>query len=110
MNKLFAFPIIMIDGNREEEKEIERERLSSLINKIEDEDELEIIIGEAECIATDLISISDRWLPTDESYERAIKGKFDACQVTFLHSGSFIVPWPKKRFKEKLYEFINQPS
>ena len=101
IDKLFKFPIIMIDGNKEDEKD----QMDALLNKADDTEDPEIIYGEAECPYYDFLSVSDRWLPSDESYNRALNGKFDACFVLFDRCGSFIVPWPKERFKKEFSKF-----
>ena len=65
------------------------------------------MIGEAECPYYDFLSISDRWLPTKESFQNALEGNFDACYVLFNSSGSFIVPWNKEIFKTELKKFMD---
>lgn len=104
MEKLFKFPIVMVDGNKEEEKEKRREGLGLSSNGVDEE--VDIIIGEAECPYYDFVSVTDRWLPTDESYNKALDGRFDACSVYFSQSGSFVVPWNKEKFKKELKAFI----
>lgn len=99
LEKLFKFPIAMIDGD-EKEKKAERAKDLALA-----EEELDIIIGEAECPHYDFMCISDRWLPTSESLQNAMDGNFDACLVVFSHSGSFLVPWNKEKFKRELNKF-----
>lgn len=100
LSKLFSFPIVMIDGDNEERKLRQSERTG-----FGEEEEAELIIGEAEVPFYDFISITDRWLPTSESREKAINGEFEACGVIFANSGSFVVPWTKKRFKRELTKF-----
>ncbi len=103
LDDLFTFPIIMVDGEKEEQKEKASEMLA-----LSNDNSVDIIEGQAECPYDDFLSISDRWLPTDDSYNRALnEGIFDACQVTFSQSGSYVVPWNKERFKKKLQEFID---
>lgn len=102
--ELFRFPIIMIDGNIEERKQKDIDALGISLG----DPELDIIYGEAECPYYDFLSISDRWLPTDESFENAKNGKFDACNVIFLNSGAFIVPMSKEEFKKSLEKFIDR--
>lgn len=99
MNKLFKFPIVMIDGDNEDRKEEMKEKLAL------SDDQVDIIIGYAECPHYDFLCIADRWMPTDDSFQRALEGKFDACHVTFNQSGAFIVPWPRDKFKKKLQDF-----
>lgn len=114
LDKLFAFPIIMIDGDNEERKASKRDQYGSLgINNSDDDDEeIDVIIGEAECPYYDFVSISDRWLPTHESLQKAItERKFEACNVVFAQAGTFMVPWSKKRFKKELSKFMEtQPQ
>ncbi len=101
LDKLFKFPIATIDGMNEEKK----------MKKAEDynmeEQELDMVIGEAECPYYDFLCISDRWLPTKESFQDALDGNFNACYVVFSSSGSFIVPWSKEKFKKELQNFID---
>jgi hypothetical protein len=108
IENLFAFPIVMVDGDNEERKSRERESMQGLgLSTEDDEQEMDIIIGEAECPYYDFFSVTDRWLPTSKSLNRAISGKFEACFVTFGTCGSFVVPWSKEKFKQKLKEFID---
>lgn len=104
LDELFKFPIIMIDGNKEEE----RENKSRLLGIPSAEEELDIITGEAECPYYHFISVTDRWLPTERSYQLALEGKFEACSVMFYHTGTFVVPWPKEKFKKELSKFIKK--
>ncbi len=104
LDKLFKFPIVMVDGNKEEEKE----RFRSLTNKDHEPTEVDIIIGEAEQPYFDLVGITDRWMPDDASFEDAKRKVFNACAVTFMHTGSFIVPWNKAKFKKKFKEFVDK--
>lgn len=97
LDTLFKFPIVMIDGDNEEKKH----KLG-----LPNEEAVDIITGEAECPYYDLISITDRWLPTDESIENAMNGQFDACYVVFGASGSFVVPWNKEKFKQEYRQFM----
>lgn len=103
LENLFNFPIVMVDGDNEERKN----KRADLVGQEEDQ-ELDIIIGEAECPVFDFICVSDRWLPTDQSFQNALSKKFDACFVVFGASGSFIVPWNKAKFKAKLKEFADK--
>ncbi len=103
LDHLFTFPIIMVDGDNEERKE-ERNSLLAIDNS----GDVDIIEGQADVPYYDFISVSDRWKPTEESLNKAINGKFDACAVLFAHSGTFIVPWTKKKFLSELREFIEK--
>lgn len=100
--ELFKFPIILIDGSVEDRKIKDSEMLGLTLEN-EDPD---IIYAEAECPYYDFLSVSDRWLPTDSSFENAKKGIFDACNVLFLNSGAFIVPMSKEEFRESLENFM----
>ena len=106
LEHLFTFPIIMIDGASEDKKEHDSEILGIPLTN-----DVEMIEGEACIPYYDFISVSDRWLPTDKSLQNAMERKFDACGVLFAHSGTFIVPWSKERFKKELEKFIKkQPA
>lgn len=103
-NELFKFPIVMIDGEKEEEKDKQNEILS-----LDDKTDPELIFGQAEVPYWDFLSIKDRWLPTQASYDRAlIEGKFDACQIEFDKCGSYMSPIPKEEFKKRLENFISK--
>lgn len=101
LDKLFVFPIVMIDGDNEN-----RKARTSELTGLDNEQEVDLIIGEAECPYYDFISVTDRWLPTEASLEKALEGTFEACAVEFANSGSFIIPWPKKKFKREFAKFI----
>jgi hypothetical protein len=101
--ELFKFPIILIDGSMEDKKMKDSEILGLSL----EDDEPDIIYAEAECPYYDFLSISDRWLPTEESFQNAKKGIFDACNVVFLNSGAFVVPMSKEEFREALDSFID---
>lgn len=103
LEHLFTFPIIMIDGASEDKKEHDSEILGIPLTN-----DVEMIEGEACIPYYDFISVSDRWLPTDKSLQNAMERKFDACGVLFAHSGTFIVPWSKERFKKELEKFIKK--
>lgn len=95
---LFEFPILMVDGTLEEKKNV---------LGLKDGSELDIVYGYAECPFHDFVSVSDRWIPTQESFEKAQDGRFDACFVIFSHSGSFVVPWTRQKFKKEYIKFVN---
>ena len=108
LNELFTFPIVMIDGDNEERKikNKEQDELLGLKRAEEQEDETyDIVFGEAEYPYWDFIGVEDRWLPSKESLEQALKGNFDACIVRFLHAGQLLVPWSKGKFKKELKKF-----
>jgi len=96
LDDLFVFPIVMVDGDAEERK--------GALGM--GEDQVDVIIGEAECLYEDFISVADRWLPTDESLSKAMAGKFDACYVIFDGCGGYVCPWTKTKFKRNLKAFI----
>lgn len=108
LDVLFKFPIVMVDGDMEEKKH--RLDLPS------DNGEVEMIVGEAKLPYHDFVGIVDRWLPSEESRQKAADGTFDGCQVIFSVSGSYLVPWPKEKFEHELekfardYESRNQPK
>lgn len=103
IEKLFVFPIAMIDGDNEDKKIRKAEDMA-----LDTENEVDVIIGEAECPYYDFLSVSDRWLPTPESFQAALQGKFDACFVSFSQSGNYVVPWSKTKFKKELKKFIDK--
>lgn len=101
LEKLFAFPIVMIDGD-EELKRVKR----SLSSETEEEDDLStVFIGEAELPYDDFLGAIDRWGADPESKEKAKKGIYDHCTVIFDKGGTYTVPWSKKKFKEKIALF-----
>lgn len=104
LEKLFKFPVIVLDGDKEEKK---HERIERLGLPSEDEEPVRIITAEIEVPYFDFVSVMDRWLPTDDSYEKALNGEFDACWVVFLHSGGFLVPWNKSKFKREYKKFVD---
>lgn len=111
LDNLFKFPVMMIDVEIEQRKEKKRSKYSdddilSQVMENSDDDGVEIISGEAECPYYDFVSVVDRWIPTKYSRDKAKKGKFDNCFVVFGNSGSFVVPWPKDKFKQELKTFI----
>lgn len=100
---LFKFPIVLIDGENEERKRKEGELFSR-----EEQAEYDIITGYAEFPYYDFRGMEDRWMPSEESLERAMKGKFDACLVNFLHASSQLVPWTKEKFKQEIGKFMEE--
>jgi len=104
LDHLFSFPIVMIDGDNEEKKSEDSMKLGLSI----DDEDVDIIIGQSECPYYDFISVTDRWLPTEESFQNALNRKFDACGVLFANSGTFICPWPREKFKKELKKFIDK--
>lgn len=106
LDELFTFPIVMIDGDNEERKTKDKYRFGDLPNATDEEEgEYDMVFGEAEYPYWDFIGIEDRWLPSQESLDKALKGKFEACIVRFLHAGQLLVPWSKKKFKLEIKKF-----
>lgn len=100
IEKLFKFPILMIDTEGEER----RKRLSS---SYEDSDP-EIIYGEAEYPYYDFVGIEDRWIPKSDSLENAKIGEFDACVVKFNNVAPMLVAWSKDKFKKEYIKFVEK--
>lgn len=94
----------MVDGDNEDRKLRENERLSL---PQETDIDFDIVFGEAEYPYWDVIGIEDRWLPTKKSFEKALSGRFDACMVRFNNVGHLLVPWSKRKFKEELLKFAD---
>jgi len=99
IDKLFRFPILMINMQDEERKN--RLGLPS-----DDSEEVEVITGEAEYPYFDFIGIEDRWIPNSESLKNAFLDKFDACVVKFANVPQMLVPWNKGKFKKEFSKFI----
>lgn len=114
LSDLFAFPAIETDVYSEykkmKEKLEKREKFGSMPNDNDDEviEPPETITGTVEYPYTLFVGISDKWLPDEDSLERAKKGRFDACAVTFASVGTFIVPWTREKFKEEFCKFVNE--
>lgn len=106
LNELFTFPVVMIDGKSEQMKA----HNNRILGKGDEDgfDDYDIIYGEVEYPYYDFIGLEDRWLPNRKSLARAMDGKFDACAVRFVNVGEILVPWNKKKFKEKLREFAEK--
>jgi len=106
LEQLFKFPIVMVDGDNEERKNQEKERLGTLPS--ESEEDYDVIFGVAEYPYWDVIGMEDRWLPTRDSLDKALNKKFDACIVRFANVGQLLVPWSRKKFKDELQEFAKK--
>lgn len=106
LDELFTFPIVMIDGDNEEKKMRNKPDLG-LTNSAEEDEEYDMVFGEAEYPYFDFIGIEDRWLPSTESLDKALAGEFDACMVRFLHVGQLLVPWSKRKFKKEIAKFAD---
>lgn len=102
LEELFRFPVVVIDGDNEERKE--KRKLDMNLPSDNDE-EFDLIFGEAEYPYWDFIGIEDRWLPSTASFEKAMDGKFEACVVRFANVGQLLVPWSRKKFKSELLKF-----
>lgn len=89
-DKLFKFPIIMAD----------RSDVSDY------KPDIPYTVGYAEVPYTEFRFILDRWLPSQESRDKADEGEFEACQADFGTCGEFTIPWTKEKFKEKLRKFV----
>jgi hypothetical protein len=103
LERLFKFPVILVDVENEEKKEKEK----ALLALDSEEKEYDMIYGEAEYPCFDFVGIEDRWIPGRESMEKAMEGKFNASIVKFLNVVPLLVPWNKEKFKKKLKEFID---
>lgn len=103
LNDLIRFPIVMLDSYHEQKREEYAKGLGL------DEEDPDIVEGEAECPYWDFLCVTDRWLPTKESFEKAkTTGEFDACTAAFSQSGIFCVPMKKKDFLKMLKEFMEK--
>lgn len=105
LEQLFRFPVALVDGDNEERKMRAKRDMGDLPNQPSEFEEFDIIFGEAEYPYWDVIGIEDRWLPTTESFNKAMAGEFEACLVRFMHVGQVLVPWSKKKFKANLNKF-----
>jgi hypothetical protein len=56
----------------------------------------------------DFIGVEDRWLPTKESLDNAMDGRFDACIVRFSGMSPFLVPWTRGKFLKELKKFTDR--
>lgn len=102
LRNLFKFPTVMVDGENEERKQSKMDMMG------EGDMEYDILYGEAEYPYFDFIGVEDRWLPTKQSFEKAMDGRFEACGVRFMNVGERLVPWSKKKFKAELQRFIDE--
>jgi hypothetical protein len=102
IDELFTFPIIMIDGEKEEERDDTIKNLGIPLSENEDP---EILVGEAMLPHWDFLFIRDRWNLTEESYKKALSGHFECCIAVFDQCATFIVPMKKEKFLKKLNEF-----
>ncbi len=105
LDEFFTFPIVMIDGENEERKLRESTRFGDIPSSPAEEQEYDMVYGEAEYPYWDFIGAEDRWLPSKESLDKALAGNFEACIVRFVNVGQLLVPWSKKKFKRELIKF-----
>lgn len=105
LDRLFKFPVILVDANNEEKKQKDIERLAL---PGEQEPEYDIIYGEAEYPFHDFVGIEDRWIPNKESMERALDGEFEACVVKFMNVVPQLVPWTRDKFKTEIGKFAKE--
>lgn len=106
LDEFFTFPIVMIDGENEERKLRESTKYGDIPNaNPTEEQEYDMVYGEAEYPYWDFIGIEDRWLPSKESFDKALVGNFEACIVRFVNVGQLLVPWSKRKFKRELMKF-----
>jgi len=95
IESLFTFPIILMDGKNEQKKSVYSE-----------DPDPDMIYAEADVPFYDFLCVVDRWLPTQESLEKAMDGKFEACYVDFGQAGNYLVPWNKQKFKNEFDRFV----
>lgn len=108
LEDLFVFPVILVDGRNEEIKAADKDKEKLLGLSDEPEEELDIIYGEAEYPYYDFVGIEDRWEPDTASFEKALKGKFNASLVKFTNVGHLLSPWNRAKFKTELAAFIKR--
>lgn len=108
LDDLFVFPVILVDGRNEEIKAADKSKEELLGLAAEPEEELDIIYGEAEYPYYDFVGIEDRWEPDTASFEKALKGKFNASLVKFTNVGHLLTPWNRAKFKSELGAFIKK--
>lgn len=103
-DKHFKFPTILVDGNIDDKKVMDGEKMGTDLDVYP-----EFIVGEASVNYEDFSHIVTYWQPTEDSYEDAsLEEIFDASLVTFREAGTFLVPMNVEEFKEKFIEFIEQ--
>ncbi len=95
--EVFKFPIVMMDKKAASSDGMEGLGISR---------DVEYAIGYVELEdISDYIGMTDRWMPSEDSYQRAVNGDFEACNVMFDKSGMFTVPMPRKKFRRLLEEY-----
>lgn len=105
LDRLFKFPVILVDVDNEEKKQKDIDRLGLPGDQ---KREYDVIYGEAEYPFHDFVGIEDRWIPNEESMQKALEGEFEACVVKFLNVIPQLVPWNKEHFKKELKSFIEK--
>lgn len=108
LEQLFKFPIVMVDGDNEERKIREKDRFGALPTDPQEQGDYDMVFGEAEYPYWDLIGVEDRWLPSRESFSKAMNGQFEGCIVRFVNVGQLLCPWTKKKFKAALLKFAEE--
>lgn len=109
IDELFLFPIVSLDGDKEDARRRQMEKENDIIGNDEVDYEPEMYFAEAEYPHWDFVGIQDHWLPTKKSQYRALKKQeFDACIVRFLNVGQLLVPWTKKKFKAEIQKFAEE--
>lgn len=97
LDELFSFPIVITDRKNEEAKDLYGSK----------DMEIDIVIADAEFPYYSLVGISDKWMPDEKSFHRALEdSKFNACLVTIANVGTFLCPWNKEKFKKHYREFV----
>lgn len=100
LDEMFKFPCVMVDGDNEQTKK-------NLFSGMTNQPELDIVIGEVECPYFMLIGLKDAWMPSNESFQRAMNDReFEACIATFANLGQTLVPWSKEKFKKEYRKFV----
>lgn len=105
LDRLFKFPVILVDVDNEEKKQKDIDRLALPGAQ---EREYDIIYGEAEYPFHEFVGVEDRWIPNKESMQKAMEGDFEACVVKFLNIVPQLVPWPKEKFKAEISKFVEE--
>lgn len=111
LTDFFSFPVITADGEAEMKKihklNDKKQRYGDMPNDEPEEIEpLDTVTATAEYPYTLFIGVVDRWLPTEESFDKAKGKNFEACLVTFANLGTHVVPWTRQKFKEKFSKFV----
>lgn len=98
----FKMPVIMVDGYREEKKAQKESEF--------DENEMDVVVGEAEIYWEDtVVSLVEMWYPDEIGFSNALKLKiFEATKVQFKSGMEFLVDWPKSKFKKEWSKFVEE--